>query len=60
MQLGEDEEQRLIEIERLKTRHNRTVWQRVAKKQVEKIKFDKVNEENNKQFELSWATLIFF
>ena len=40
MKLSEEEEQTQMIIERLKARHNRTVWQRVARKQVKKIRLE--------------------
>ena len=40
LKMTEASELRLMEIERLKARHNRTVWQRVARKQVKKIKLE--------------------
>ena len=40
LKLSEEEEQTQMMIERLKFRHNRTVWQRVARKQVKKIRLE--------------------
>ena len=44
LKLSEEEEQRQMIIERLKARHNRTVWQRVARKQVKKIRLEDLIE----------------
>ena len=44
LKLTEEEEQGQMMIERLKARHNRTVWQRVARKQVKKIRLEELME----------------
>ena len=42
-----EEVEMYIEVERMKGRHNKAVWHRVAKKQIKKTRFEDVLERSN-------------
>ena len=39
---GKEEEEMYMEVERMKGRHNKAVWHRVARKQIKKTRFEDV------------------
>jgi hypothetical protein len=39
---GNEEEEMFMEVERMKGRHNKAVWHRVARKQIKKARFEDV------------------